>query len=181
MAEPDGAAVTAVADYLRNLLLGASGYRLLPDAAEDVAREVLRVAYEANVQVILGQPPQRPRPRLIVTGSRDSECPHLVPDILRLFAPEVIMVHGANYQRETSVDRIVHEWWTGHGRRDEPHPADWDRYRRASGKNPAGMIRNEEMARGPADACLALPGGSGTANMVERAHAHDLPVLKVEP
>ena len=42
----------------------------------------------------------------------------------------------------------------------------------AEGKK-AGPLRNEEMAN-YADACIAFPGGKGTADMIDRALAHGL-------
>jgi len=49
-------------------------------------------------------------------------------------------------------------------------PADWKRYR-----NAAGPIRNQQMAE-YADACIALPGGIGTQDMLSKAVRHGLMV-----
>jgi len=54
-------------------------------------------------------------------------------------------------------------------------PADWERYGLA-----AGPIRNRQMAK-YADACIALPGGDGTRDMVEQARAHKLIVIEIAP
>lgn len=53
--------------------------------------------------------------------------------------------------------------------------ADWKTLR-----NAAGPMRNERMAM-YADACIALPGGSGTRDMVKRATAHNLKIHLVSP
>lgn len=52
-------------------------------------------------------------------------------------------------------------------------PADWDRYGYA-----AGPIRNRQMAK-YADACIALPGGNGTNDMIEQARANKLIVVEI--
>ena len=43
-----------------------------------------------------------------------------------------------------------------------------------------GPLRNERMAK-YAEACIALPGGRGTADMVTRAKAHGLRLYEVKP
>lgn len=61
--------------------------------------------------------------------------------------------------------------------------AEWERYSAgllAGQKNPAGAIRNEEMAKLRPDVVLACPGGVGTANMVATAKAHGLRVIYLE-
>lgn len=58
--------------------------------------------------------------------------------------------------------------------------AQWERYSaglKAGQKNPAGAIRNSEMAKMKPDVVLACPGGPGTANMVATAKAHGLRVI----
>lgn len=62
-------------------------------------------------------------------------------------------------------------------------PAEWERYSAglaAGQKNPAGAIRNAEMAKLKPDVVLACPGGTGTANMVRTAIAHGLKVVFLE-
>lgn len=51
-------------------------------------------------------------------------------------------------------------------------PADWNAHGRS-----AGPRRNEEMAS-IADACIAFPGGRGTAHMVSLAKRRGLPVVE---
>lgn len=57
-------------------------------------------------------------------------------------------------------------------------PADWERYRRPSGKNPAGAFSNGQMLReGKPQLVIAFPGGSGTADMKRQAGTHNVPVI----
>jgi hypothetical protein len=136
------------------------------------------------------------RDRLIVAGSRDfTEDPAVIRRVLGLLHGGLVMVHGANYSRPTSVDLLAKQWWHDLGGLDhDPHPADWDgpcgshcppghRKRNAHGEYCpfAGFARNEQMAVDGARGMLAFPGGHGTEDMVERAHVHDIPVLRVEP
>lgn len=46
----------------------------------------------------------------------------------------------------TGADRMIINWSRYYGFHCEEFPADWDRYKHEGGKNPAGMIRNKEMA-----------------------------------
>lgn len=73
------------------------------------------------------------------------------------------LVHGAC---PTGVDYWASRWATLRGVRQKPHPADWKRHGRA-----AGPIRNREMARSGLTACIAFPGGRGTASMVRECEA----------
>lgn len=94
------------------------------------------------------------------------------------------------------IDEDVQEVWTGKGTgideeaeriaqdlglKTRGFPADWRRYDLGpEKKNPAGPIRNRQMATeaDPAtDACLAFPGGSGTSDMVRCAANRGLRVL----
>lgn len=61
--------------------------------------------------------------------------------------------------------------------------AEWERYSdglKDGQKNPAGAIRNAEMAKLRPDVVLACPGGVGTANMVRTALASGLKVVMLE-
>jgi hypothetical protein len=93
--------------------------------------------------------------RVIVTGSRtwhDRKAVWVELDRQLLMCDRLTVVWGRAYM---GADRHAGTW-TGFGRRPkviipEPHPADWDKYRKA-----AGMIRNTEMVALGADACLAF-------------------------
>jgi len=114
--------------------------------------------------------------RIIVCGGRDYADRANVERVLRsaTFGP-VTIVHGDQRCADTLAGEVAEslDW------RVEPHPADWDLYRHPTRPNPAGFIRNEEMARLGADLCIAFPGGNGTADMVRRARSHGIPVRVV--
>jgi len=62
-------------------------------------------------------------------------------------------------------------------------PAEWEKHGRGlkfSQKNPAGMIRNNEMVKLRPDVVLATPGGRGTAHMIETAKRAGLKVILLE-
>lgn len=57
----------------------------------------------------------------------------------------------------------------------EVFKADWGRYRAGGGPK-----RNQAMADAGAGLCIAFPGGSGTADMVCRAEAAGVKVVKLD-
>lgn len=76
-------------------------------------------------------------------------------------------------------------WRRGCGERIEltERKAEWERYSaglKDGQKNPAGAIRNTEMAKLKPDVVLACPGGHGTQHMVDTAKAHGLKVIRLE-
>lgn len=61
--------------------------------------------------------------------------------------------------------------------------ADWEKHGaglKMGQKNPAGMIRNNEMLKLDPDIVLATPGGRGTAHMVDIAKRRGLRVIQLE-
>lgn len=127
--------------------------------------------------------------RILVTGSRTWDSPGRVAAAIDYtyahLAPEdvsrVVVVHGAamgadmlaaqyvlEHRDAFEVDGILIE--------DEPHPADWKQH----GKR-AGFLRNAEMVRMGADACVAFikdrsKGATHTADLADRA---GIPTLRV--
>lgn len=56
------------------------------------------------------------------------------------------------------------------------YPADWDRHGRS-----AGPVRNQRMLdEAVPDLVVAFPGGSGTANMIQKAEAAGVEVRRIE-
>lgn len=111
--------------------------------------------------------------RIIVCGGRDFADYTLVWDTLNLLCPPELattIVHGAAPGADALVDAVAGSL----GLSVDPHPAEWKRWGLS-----AGPRRNEEMARIGADLCVAFPGGRGTADMVARAQAHAIPVVRV--
>lgn len=109
--------------------------------------------------------------RLLVCGGRDFEdfpavCRALDP--LRASPGIDMLVHG----NARGADMLA-EWWArAAGVRSFPVPAQWAKH----GKR-AGPIRNQQMLGMGIDLVVAFPGGRGTADMVKRAKAADVPVL----
>lgn len=61
--------------------------------------------------------------------------------------------------------------------------AEWEKYSaglKDGHKNPAGMIRNNQMAKMQPDVVLACPGGPGTAHMVATAKKAGIKVIFLE-
>lgn len=134
--------------------------------------------------------------RVIVTGGRDYGDKAAVFECLDLLldrAPEgLTIVHGG----ATGADSIARRWVESREQskpvNEDPHPALWYEECRAScppnHRRPgaagrsycpfAGFYRNQEMADLGADLCVAFPGGRGTADMVRRAEAARIPVMK---
>ena len=71
-------------------------------------------------------------------------------------------------------DTIGRLWAEDHGIPVKMFPADWSKHGRA-----AGPIRNQQMAE-YADALVALPGGKGTADMIQRAQRRGMKVIEVK-
>ena len=82
--------------------------------------------------------------------------------------------HGA----ARGADELAGEWARECALPEEPMPADWNAHGRG-----AGHRRNAAMlAREPRPvACVAFPGGRGTADMVKRCKAAGVPVWEIEP
>lgn len=100
--------------------------------------------------------------RVIIAGGRDyrvTDADRAMLDHLRERLPITSVVSG----RARGADRGGETWAKARGVPVDPHPADWDRY-----DNAAGPIRNTEMAE-VADALIAFPGHTGTADMVRKA------------
>jgi YspA, cpYpsA-related SLOG family len=89
--------------------------------------------------------------RILVTGSRDWSDRHLIAVAISKIHDDghgITIVHGAC---PSGADALADEVAYGLGYTREPHPADWDRY-----KKRAGPIRNAEMVALGADCCLAF-------------------------
>lgn len=110
--------------------------------------------------------------RLIVCGGRDyGDGIHVwaTLDALHGERPISIIVHGAC---KTGADKFAADWAKRRHVVEDRFPANWAAYGRA-----AGPIRNQQMADKGADAYLAFPGGTGTADMVRRAKAASIAEL----
>lgn len=120
--------------------------------------------------------------RVLVTGGRtfkDRAWLWAGLDLLHSMDPITEVIEGG----ATGADTIAYEWAYAKEVRCTVVPAQWETYSRglkAGQKNPAGAIRNAEMAKMKPDYVLACPGGPGTANMIETAAAHGLKTVYLE-
>jgi hypothetical protein len=81
-----------------------------------------------------------------------------------------VLVHGA----ASGADAMAGRWAGANGVSVTTFPADWNRYGRS-----AGPRRNQAMVDSEPDLVVAFPGGRGTADMVRRAEAAGIRVLKI--
>lgn len=121
--------------------------------------------------------------RVLVTGGRtftDRDWLWAALDLLHELAPIKEIIEGGAPGADVRAGE-----WSRHRLGKEPTVvrADWETYSRGlkhGQKNPAGAIRNRQMAKMRPDVVLVCPGGDGTANMVEAAHAEQLHVIYLE-
>lgn len=114
--------------------------------------------------------------KVIVCGSRHWTCKRTICKVLDklmgLYKSYVTIVHGGC----RGADRIAGIVAQENGFPTVVFPADWSKHGRA-----AGPIRNAEMLAAGADLVLAFHDdenlGRGTADMVRRAMAADVPVM----
>ena len=116
--------------------------------------------------------------RVIVCGGRffaDYDAVHNALIQVHALDPNFVLVHGG----AKGADSLASTWncaWCLGSSSEECHPADWDKYRRPKGRNPAGPIRNRAMLDAGVHLVVAFPGGTGTADMVKIAKAAGVPV-----
>lgn len=112
--------------------------------------------------------------RVIIAGSRD---------ITEVSIQEIVDMSGFEITevvcgKARGVDTIGDEWAVENGIPVTPFPADWDKYRKSKGKNPAGAIRNKQMAE-YADAAIVIHNGSpGSMNMIQEMKKRNKPVFE---
>ena len=110
--------------------------------------------------------------KVIICGGRDfKDAISLNAALDRAHAAQAVtaVVHGG----APGADALAGAWAQARRIPVEVFPADWKRFRLR-----AGPLRNQQMADAGADACLAFPGGGGTADMVRRARAAGIPVIE---
>lgn len=153
--------------------------------------------FQNNVSLAADEPPWLPmvggRFRLGVTGGRAFGDLILVQRVFMTLnlGSRVTLVHGvasgADRLAKSVVEDLFPQWDL------DPFPADWNRRcddscrhgvrRRRDGSvycPQAGPIRNQEMVDSRLDLLVAFAGGDGTADMVRRARAAGILVLRVE-
>lgn len=114
--------------------------------------------------------------RVLVCGGRDFDDFNFVWHMLESFhlsndGPISVLIHGAARGADTAAAR----WGQSEPSvRVVAYPADWKKHGKA-----AGPIRNKQMLdEGKPDLVIAFPGGKGTEDMVRRAKAIGVRVLR---
>jgi hypothetical protein len=109
--------------------------------------------------------------KLLVCGGRDytdRDAAFHVLDEAHSEFKVTLVIHGA----ARGADRLAGEWARARSIPVQEFPANWTQHDKA-----AGYIRNEQMLReGRPQLVLALPGGRGTAHMVQIAKKAGVPV-----
>ncbi len=123
---------------------------------------------------------QKPKPKpktagqiWLVCGGREYDGPLasiLRHQIQRRGIPAIVVVGGAK-----GADRRAEEWFVRAGIHVAVVPALWDSHKKA-----AGPIRNSKMLLLKPDLVIAFPGGAGTADMVRKARAAGVKVMKAK-
>jgi hypothetical protein len=110
--------------------------------------------------------------KVLVCGGRDFSDRALVTQTLCALDPSpTLIIHGD----APGADRLADEWARWWDVPVSPYPADWKRLGRR-----AGPVRNQMMLdREEPGLVVAFPGGRGTADMVRRAEAKGVRVLRV--
>lgn len=112
--------------------------------------------------------------RVLVCGGRDygdRDQLFRVLDAAHLANPIVCLIHGA----ARGADQLAGDWALDRDVLCTGYAADWERDGRA-----AGPIRNQKMLdTGKPDMVIAFPGGRGTADMIRKAEAAGVPVVRV--
>ena len=113
--------------------------------------------------------------RVIVCGGRDysgqGTAFTILDDFVREDEGDEIAQGGAS-----GADALARDWAEDRGCKCTTFKADWTKHGRA-----AGPIRNQEMlVTFKPDLVIAFPGGAGTADMVRRAKAAGIQVVRVE-
>lgn len=113
--------------------------------------------------------------RVIVCGGREYRDRKRVYGVLDSMDKKhgfTTVIHGG----ARGADQMAGEWAISRGKTVMCMPADWEKYGKA-----AGHKRNQRMIDVCApDACIAFPGGAGTADMVARARKAGLKVKEIK-
>lgn len=102
----------------------------------------------------------------------------LLNETLSLRERPAVIIHGA----AQGADEHARRWAKRNGVPTEAYKANWYPDGRAGGLDwGAGPARNQRMLDdGRPDLVIAFPGGAGTADMIRRAEAAGIKVIRVE-
>lgn len=116
--------------------------------------------------------------KVIVAGGRDFNdyefmCKKL-DYYFQFHSPETITIINGKGPGKPGADALAERYAKERGYPIEYFPPEWSTFGRA-----AGPIRNRKMAE-VANALVAFPGGSGTANMISLAEEYSLKIRIVK-
>ncbi len=111
--------------------------------------------------------------RILVCGGRKFSNKKLLFDTLDKFFydKEFILIHG----NAIGADSLADNYGKVKGLNIRVYPADWKKYKKA-----AGPIRNQQMLDNESPhLVIAFPGGTGTADMINRAKKANIQVIEI--
>lgn len=113
--------------------------------------------------------------RIVITGSRSWTDENLIQETLAKLPLWAVIVHGLCPK---GADEIADRQARLLGLGVERYPADWQRYHRLGKKNPAGVIRNQEMLDSNPELVIAFWDGQspGTKHCIQEARKRGIPV-----
>ena len=113
--------------------------------------------------------------RVLVCGGRNFTNHDLLFKVLDNIKPQFIIHGGAS-----GADSLADQYARMHKIPLQTFHAEWKKYKRPKGKNPAGMIRNKKMlSEGQPTLVVVFPGGDGTKDMLQLARKACVPIVKV--
>lgn len=134
-----------------------------------------RKAYRIILEGFLKDGFPRSYDRVLVCGGRDFTDEDFLTQVLDWFLRELdfkVVIEGD----ARGADRMAGDWSRDRQLTNVKFRALWDRY---GGK--AGPIRNAEMLKsGKPDFVIAFPGSIGTADMIRKTQAANLPIITIE-
>lgn len=124
--------------------------------------------------------------RVLVCGGRDYSASDAWNWLERNLKDELAFATGCH--SALTIDAIIHggargadegaaRWAASEHVKVLAYPADWKKHGKA-----AGPIRNQRMIdEAKPDIVVAFPGGRGTADMIRRAEAAGIDIIRVQP
>lgn len=124
------------------------------------------------------------RLRVLICGDREWTNYNLIKDVIvkvtKKYGPIECIIEGECRGADIMAKEAAKEL----GIPFEPYPADWNKYRRKIGKNPAGMIRNAQMLKeGKPNLVIGfhnnIEKSRGTKNMLELAKKAEIKTILI--
>lgn len=113
--------------------------------------------------------------KVLICGGRNFTNCKLLYDILDDIKPQFIIHGGAS-----GADSLADKYARDHKIPFQAFHAEWKKYKRPTGKNPAGMIRNKQMIdEGKPTLVVVFPGNGGTKDMLHLARKARIPIVRV--